>query len=297
MQRILYDEPDVTGVPPSLLPVVRQCLDKDPGRRPSARDVLLRLVDPSARQPQATRADSGAGVMLADPVPTHVPHGTVPPEPYHPAPGTGPVSVLTGPTGPTDTAGPAVPTGPPWPAPVPARSRRGPVLAVCAAIVTAALIIGGVLLTRASPPASPSTSGQHSTPATGRTSTSTNTQASPSPPQGGAAARIPPEFAGTWTGTATMTALSGGGVALTSPITFTFVTGATTIHEVNEGCVNTLTLTGRASTVLTFTEPQVPGQCQAGTVTFSRHGAGLSYRWVDIAGQAQNTAILHKAGG
>jgi hypothetical protein len=92
-----------------------------------------------------------------------------------------------------------------------------------------------------------------------------------------------------------MTPLSGGGVALQSSITFTFVAGARTIHETNEECVNTLTLTKQTSTVLTFTEPQVPGRCQAGTVTFSRHGAGLSYRWVDIAGQAQNTATLRKA--
>ena len=51
MQRILHEEPDLSGVPPSLLPVVRQCLDKDPARRPSARDLLLRLVDPSAQRP------------------------------------------------------------------------------------------------------------------------------------------------------------------------------------------------------------------------------------------------------
>lgn len=48
--RVLYEEPDLTGVPPSLLPVIRQCLSKDPRQRPTARDVLLRLVDPAAQQ-------------------------------------------------------------------------------------------------------------------------------------------------------------------------------------------------------------------------------------------------------
>jgi hypothetical protein len=45
--RILYEEPDLSGLPPSLLPVIQQCLSKDPRQRPTARDLLLRLVDPS----------------------------------------------------------------------------------------------------------------------------------------------------------------------------------------------------------------------------------------------------------
>jgi len=48
MHRIMYEEPDVSALPPSLRTVVLECLDKDPGGRPSARDLLLRLVDPSA---------------------------------------------------------------------------------------------------------------------------------------------------------------------------------------------------------------------------------------------------------
>jgi hypothetical protein len=296
MHRILYEEPDLTGVPPSLLPVIMQCLDKDPGRRPSARDVLLRLVDPTAQHPQATRAGAEPGApaaFLADSVPTHMPTHA----PTH-------VPLTTGPTGPSQHTGPTGPTGPPWPGPTgpisPARSRRGPLIAACAAVVAAALIIGGVLLLTRGSPASHaagagSTSGTGNTPTTPTTaSTSASASTSSAAAQAGAV-RIPPAFAGTWSGTATMTALSGGGLALTSSITFTFVAGATTIHEVNEDCVNTLTLTKRTPTALTFNEPQVAGHCQAGTVTFSRRGAGLSYRWVDIAGQAQNTATLRRS--
>lgn len=47
--RILYEEPDLSSLPPSLLPVIQQCLSKDPRQRPAARDLLLRLVDPSMR--------------------------------------------------------------------------------------------------------------------------------------------------------------------------------------------------------------------------------------------------------
>src|SRR5580658_2124077 len=44
MMRIINEVPDVTGVPDSLRPVIVECLDKDPARRPKARDIMLRLV-------------------------------------------------------------------------------------------------------------------------------------------------------------------------------------------------------------------------------------------------------------
>src|ERR1035438_2930252 len=52
MQRILYEEPDVSGLPLSLRPVVSECLNKDPARRASARDLLPRLVDPRSGAPR-----------------------------------------------------------------------------------------------------------------------------------------------------------------------------------------------------------------------------------------------------
>ena len=65
MHRIMYEEPDVRALPPSLRSVALECLDKDPARRPSARDLLLRLVDPSApHTPASPPADD-----LADSVP------------------------------------------------------------------------------------------------------------------------------------------------------------------------------------------------------------------------------------
>jgi hypothetical protein len=59
MVRIMNEEPDVTGVPDSLRPVIIECLDKDPGRRPKARDIMFRLVDPSAPYPQQTLLTPG----------------------------------------------------------------------------------------------------------------------------------------------------------------------------------------------------------------------------------------------
>src|SRR6516165_10855135 len=69
MYRILHDEPDLSGLPASLLPLVEQCLDKDPGLRPSARDLLLRLVDPSAQQPQDIQVGHYAGISGTREVP------------------------------------------------------------------------------------------------------------------------------------------------------------------------------------------------------------------------------------
>src|SRR5580658_4220976 len=111
MMRIMTDEPDTDGVPPSLLPVIRQCLEKDPSRRPNARDLMLRLVDPSALSTPATHADflPGAGQVPfpVDSVPgagqVPLPGGSVPgagqvPVAVGPVPGAGQVPVSAGPT-------------------------------------------------------------------------------------------------------------------------------------------------------------------------------------------------------
>lgn len=53
MHRIANGEPDLGGVPPWLAPLLTECLAKDPARRPSARDLMVRLVDPSAEHGRA----------------------------------------------------------------------------------------------------------------------------------------------------------------------------------------------------------------------------------------------------
>jgi len=308
MHRILYEEPDVSGLPPSLRAVALECLDKDPGRRPSARDLLLRLVDPSAQRAAAAAPGwpaapgppapgpatwtSGSGpAALADSVP----------------PGWGPA--VTGPAYPSagSTYPPGgladPPTGPTYPAPggAPARSRRGPVLAACAVAAAAVIALAVVLLTQGSPPASHAASGggalngSASSPAASASPTASSPAASS--PAATTGATIPAAFAGTWKGQATMSAVGDSGVALTNNVTFTFVAGARTTHETDQdsyggSCVNTLTLREATATVLTFDEPQAGG-CVGGTVTFTRHGAGLAYRWTDNV--EQNTATLRKS--
>jgi eukaryotic-like serine/threonine-protein kinase len=277
MQRILYEEPDVSGLPLSLRSIVSECLNKDPALRPSARDLLLRLVDPSVPRPQASRP---APILPTGPIPS--------------AGSTMSGSTMSGPE-PTELAWSS--TGyqqAPPSRPGPDRSRRGAVLAVCGAVIVAALIIGGVLLfSKGSPPGSPRSGGSRAGTTVGQASTSDSAPASSSPPASTPVTgpTIPSTFAGNWTGTATMSPVGSPSISLQNTIEFTFVAGVRTIHETNQSCVNTLTLSQETATVLTFSEPQTEA-CVAGTVTFTRHGATLAYRWTNNV--EQNTATLHK---
>jgi serine/threonine protein kinase len=288
MHHIMYTEPDLTGLPASLLPAVRECLEKDPQRRPSARDLLLRLVDPSVPFPALASAKLGAraddaartGPLHPGPQSTQpLPSDSVYTDPRRPGPGF-PVDSI-----PAAMAGSAMPYEPPA---RPARSRRGLVAAAGGGAVVAALIVAGVLLLTRHPVTSAGSAGHSPT-----VGTSAPSQASSSAPVSAPATgpTVPAAFAGTWTGTATMSAIGVPGIALTNPISFTFVAGARTISENNQSCINTLTLTGQTTSVLTFSEPGNL-QCVAGIVTFTRHGADLAYRWTDNV--EQNTALLHK---
>ncbi len=292
MHRILYEEPEVNGLPPSLRAIARECLDKDPARRPSARDLLLRLVDPSAQRPAAA-----APMPPAAPGPATWTSGSAPgaladsvPPGWAPAV-TGPVYPPASPTFPGRD-----PAGFPGPGGAPARSRRGLILAAWAVAAAAVIALAVVLFTRASPPASHGASGgsaldgSASSPATTASQTATSAPAT-------TGATIPAAFAGTWKGKATMAAVGNTSIALTNNVTFTFVAGARTVHETDQDsyggtCVNTLTLREATAAVLTFDEPQAGG-CVGGTVTFTRHGAQLAYRWTDNV--EQNTAVLRKS--
>jgi serine/threonine protein kinase len=288
MHRIMYEEPDVSGLPPSLRTVVLECLDKDPDRRPSARDLLIRLVDPTAARAAAGPRFAGGPAGPADDLVDSVPR-------------TGPLYPPSGPTfpgrQPTELSGPG-PYGPGLsvPGPAPARSRRTPILAAAGAVAAAIIVLAVVLLTRGSPPSSPAGSGRNSL--TGSASSPAATAprtASSSPAVTGAT--VPAAFAGTWKGTATMSPVGATTPSLNNTITFTFAAGARTIHETDQdsfggNCVNTLTLREATATVLTFDEPQAGG-CVAGTVTFTHRGDSLAYRWTDNI--QQNTATLRKS--
>jgi eukaryotic-like serine/threonine-protein kinase len=280
--RIMTEQPDISGVPPSLLPVVTACLNKDPQARPSARDVLLRLVDPSQRPWPAPLGQTAPAVPvpatgpLSDDVPVR----------------TGSVPELAGSTGRGFGPGPLAGSPPLGSGITRARSRRGPVLAASGAAVVIALIaVGVLLLTRGSPPATPNGVGTSSAAAAVSTSPTVQASTSAATTTRAAGVTIPAAFAGTWSGTATMEAIGVPSLGLQNSISFTLAKGGTTAAEVNGSCVNTLTLAKVTSSVLTFDEPATD-LCVAGTVTFTLKDGNLAYLWSN--GVEQNAATLRR---
>ncbi|MEV0413470.1 serine/threonine-protein kinase [Streptomyces sp. NPDC050448] len=192
LYRIVHDEPLLDGVPEPLLPLVRECLAKDPDRRPTAEEVRSRLgaaqdEDWSRAVPPALAADVGRReaelrrLLTAPQQPAYAPAGTgaspvSPPPPALPAP-IAPVPPSTAP-------------GTPLSSPLSAGSRSGwtarrpPVIAAAGAAVLAAVVTLAIRLPggddggRESPAAS----------------------LAPSAPSSSAAA-MPASWVGTWSGT------------------------------------------------------------------------------------------------
>ncbi|MBO2456114.1 serine/threonine-protein kinase [Actinomadura violacea] len=105
MQRIIYEDPDLSEVPPSLQGIMRDAFAKDPAARPTAKRLLERLLDESSglagRMPPSMveegRALAGSAAPSAQPPPpppapsAAQPAGPVgPPPPQGPPPGAGP---------------------------------------------------------------------------------------------------------------------------------------------------------------------------------------------------------------
>jgi ABC-type oligopeptide transport system substrate-binding subunit len=137
MNRILHQEPGLGALSGTLREIVAGCLSKDPRRRPTTQQILLRLLSeegvvlPSAgsgtmlgRGAQAAAEVTPTGRTIDRPQPSHGPGG------HTPAPG------LPRPGG--DTPPPGAITGPGGDTPPPRRRRRRPGLLVG---ITAALVL------------------------------------------------------------------------------------------------------------------------------------------------------------
>ncbi|MYQ76617.1 MULTISPECIES: bifunctional serine/threonine-protein kinase/ABC transporter substrate-binding protein [unclassified Streptomyces] len=84
--RTVHQEPDLDGVPDTLLPLITACLAKDPAARPSAGEVARSLADgpvdwevPGLSTTIAAR--SAAALALPDPAPSTAPGDVEPPRP------------------------------------------------------------------------------------------------------------------------------------------------------------------------------------------------------------------------
>ncbi|MET9962265.1 serine/threonine-protein kinase [Streptomyces sp. NPDC006326] len=109
LYRIVHDEPVLDGVPESLVPLVKECLAKDPDRRPTAEEVRARLgaaeeegwggVVPAALLAEVGRREAGLGRLLepSQPPVSAAPVGEIPAASRPPVPATAPAYPATAP--------------------------------------------------------------------------------------------------------------------------------------------------------------------------------------------------------
>ncbi|WP_067481447.1 serine/threonine-protein kinase [Actinomadura hibisca] len=271
MHRIAHEPPDLTGVPPSLHGLLATCLDKDPARRPTARDLMVRLVDPNG--PDSHPAPPG-GVMAGPPAPP--PGGPAFPPPDGPG---------TNPSGP-----PREPSAP--------RKGRGALLGA-GAVLAVALIAGGTwAITNA-------LNGDTPPPNTVRTTGAPppSGSSSPSPSQAGTTSSgtgAPAAFAGTWRGTVTQPPGLGSPSGSSSDVTITLrsdESGGEAVYKA-WGCTDTLQITSASPTELNILETPKDSQgtagfCIGGDITLKLvDGDTLSYR---SEGFGSTTGTLEKS--
>ncbi|MGH3241916.1 MAG: serine/threonine protein kinase [Spirillospora sp.] len=121
MQRIVYDEADLSNVPDSLRDVMTDAMAKDPANRPTAKDLLERLLDekgPLADRMPSSMVTEGRALAFGAPVPQPPPPPTPTPPPPPQMPPRTPMGAPPHPTAATPGApAPAAPPGPPPEAP------------------------------------------------------------------------------------------------------------------------------------------------------------------------------------
>ncbi|GLZ06261.1 hypothetical protein Acsp03_37270 [Actinomadura sp. NBRC 104412] len=234
INRILHEEPRLTGLPPRLESLLRACLDKDPAGRPTARRLLAALLGEDD--------DEGTGDLLTQET------GPVPAAP--PVPSAPPVfSAPSAPGEPRRPAGAMV-----WAVPV--------ILLVVIAALGGALAMsvldgddnGHAGTTTGRPLAGDRTTSPPSPSETASPSPSPSSSRQPrtSPPDEG----FPAGYAGTWVGVITQ---SDG---RTWSIRLTLRAGETVgrVHYPSPGCSGTLTLLGRSGDTLSLREDILQGR-------------------------------------
>ncbi|MFB4303148.1 serine/threonine-protein kinase [Actinomadura sp. NTSP31] len=300
MHRIATADPDLTGVPDALRPLLAECLAKDPDRRPSSRDLAMRLIDPSPPQAPLSRRD------VTQPQPYPGPPVPVPPPPG-PYPGGGASGPSTNPLPPRDPTQPHPPlltTSPP-PGPDGGGRVSGRRVRMAVAALGALVLIGGVagLIYKGDGDGKPSddssgrTIGQTSAPAT-----PTDGASGGGTPSGGASSggrSLPAAFGGTWEGTLTQK----GGITIgdvSTKVTMHLTGGGDggTADYDRWGCQTRLTVSAVSGAQVDFDETAIrstgsEGFCTGGPVSLKQVSGGLEYTSTGIG---TTSGTLHKTG-
>ncbi|MFF5205936.1 protein kinase [Streptosporangium sp. NPDC000396] len=296
LHRILTHQPDLSVLPARLAGLVASCLDKDPAGRPTARALMVGLVDPGPHGPPSTEDPVRTGSRIASvpgsAPPNPAPPGSAPPTPAHPG-SAHPGSALPGDTAPGQSSGLTTHgLGP---------RRRGIVTGaflagtslVIAGGVAAWLVLGNrpATVTQSTTPTTASQDGaRQSSPAPVASSSGATTAPTPQPAGTGASRRpangrkIPDSFAGTWSGHI-KPSIALGLQEHDVKIGLTAGKSSGTWEEPTSGCAAVLDLTKVTFTTLTFDlKPDRPDDCVPGTLALTHDGDALSYHWVDGLG-------------
>jgi serine/threonine protein kinase len=301
VHRITTGEPDLSGVPAELLPVLRRCLSKEPAERPTAQQALALLLGRPVPAHDATDATQvlAEATGLAQAV-THAP--ATPQTPAVPR-----TQVLANRPGPTSPM-PAGPSGP-IPPSGPHTDQRG--RAIAAAVVVLLLVIAGAwALTHAgllsgnsagsptsssSSPAGAATTTPDTDPATTPAEPTTPPQTTTAPPatttddggddgnnQGGPT--IPDAFDGDWEGTGYQPLGSLKSWRVKVKLDAGETTGELELPDLD--CSGPLTVTSYQNGVLTLDsviDKNKDGLCAThGTVRLTGFGSGrLGFLWQD----------------
>jgi hypothetical protein len=301
LHRIGTAEPDLDGVPESLRPLLAECLGKDPARRPSSRDVAMRLIDPlSHPSPDITRPQPPVpGPPVPVPMPPAPPLGGA--SPHGPATDPAPIRNLTQPR-----------PQPPVPGATPAggggKSTRVIVGAAAAVIVAIACATAVLLLNRDDGSPTPgSATSQSPTSSAPTPSASESTGSSPGGGTGGTggpggtgpAGALPAAFGGTWTGALTQT----GGITIgdsSTNVTIHLTAGqkSGTADYDAWGCHNKLEVTDVSGGTAEFQETVETnngsaGFCTGGTISLEQVSGGLKYT---SRGIGTTSGVLRKTG-
>lgn len=267
LNRILNQHPDLDGVPEHLLGVLAECLDKDPARRPTARALLVRLVDPEAATPPAPPA----------------PHATSAVGPPVPEAAVTAESPFGPPTGPTT---------------MPRRPRRGRLGLLAAGTLVVVLAVGlGFWLANGSGPA-PAAQKTSAPPAAQGTSAPPAAEKSTAPPRTAGGLAVPAELAGTWTGTIVQTHnLLGDNMSSAVKLTLTAGSRDVPIEYAAWGCTETRTLSRISGSDLVFETGTStdPIACSTiGSLTLTRQGNTLKYHWGTGPSGEVSDGVLHR---
>lgn len=259
IQRILYEDADLAGLTGPLREVVTAALAKDPWERPTAQQVLLRLVGTDAV------GSESAGELITE------------------------AQALAADTAPLPQMPPRLQAGTPAAQAAgtqPRRSMQTFVLGVLGGL--AALLALGLIAAAVVPRLMPSPAPQPRSVGPADTVTKTATLATSTAQSALGGTAIPAAFDGTWSGTATNQA------GVTFPLTATFQTGGTSV-EVSYAppatCTTTANLTSSSPQQLTLSI-QSSTNCTPGEVTVTLSDTGLAWNFISISHRYSIQAVL-----